>query len=113
MGEIEKSKNNKLVNMIQQSTPVDPTEEEKTELAASTLSIFNNMSAVYVKQEKYKKAIEFASKSLEIDPTNIKALFRRGKSYLAINEVENAEKDLEQANELAGGSDNSIKRELV
>jgi len=111
--EMEKTSKNQFVNMIQGNTEVDPTPEEKEQLNVASLSIFNNMSAVYVKQGKHKKAVEFATKALEIEPDNVKALFRRGKSFIAINEIDKAEQDLEKANSLTGGSDNTIKRAIV
>merc|ERR1712137_344253 len=110
--EIKKTGENKMVSMIRSGVADEPTEEEAQILKESSLSIFNNMSAVYVKQEKHKKAVEFATKALEIEPNNVKALFRRGKSYVAINEVEAAQQDLDKAYELTDSTDNAIKKEL-
>lgn len=106
------SSTNQFVNMIQKGNALVLSEEEKEQLNNISLPIFNNMSAVYVKQKKHKKAIEYATKALNIDENNSKALFRRGKSYLAINETEKAERDLNQANILSGEEDKAILKEL-
>lgn len=123
-----KNDTNKFVSMLQQNEQ-EPTEEEKQRISEASLSICNNLAAVYVKQGKHKQAVEFSTKvsklyikwnylimfffkALDIDPTNVKALFRRGKSYIAINEVEKAEQDLETAFQLSE-SDNAIKKELL
>ena len=62
---IEESKENKLVGSIINSNmnPDEiPTEVEKAETKIIAAGIYNNMTAVYIKQQKFQKAKEFGSK---------------------------------------------------
>ncbi|EKX48016.1 FKBP-type peptidyl-prolyl cis-trans isomerase [Guillardia theta CCMP2712] len=56
-----------------------------------------NKAAVLEKQGKLDECIAECTKSLDIKPTNVKALFRRGKAYCTQNRLEDATKDLKQA----------------
>ncbi len=53
-------------------------EEEETKWKAVMLKLFLNMSQICVKQIKPKKTIFYCKQALDIDPNNIKALFRYG-----------------------------------
>jgi tetratricopeptide (TPR) repeat protein len=64
-----------------------------------------------VKTNEWQLAIDAATRALEIEPKNVKALFRRGKSYSAINEPEKAVNDLNLAFEL-DANDPQIRNEL-
>lgn len=46
---------------------------------------------------EYLEASRLCTKILEVEPCNIKALFRRSKAYLKISELENAATDLNKA----------------
>jgi len=56
---------------------------------------YNNLAACLLKQEKrnYEKVIDYTSKTLAVDPNNIKALFRRGQAYLYTNDIDRSEMD--------------------
>jgi len=75
------------------------------------LALYNNMANVHIKQAKYDRAIEKLNLVLKEDPNNTKGLFRRGKSYLANNDIEKARADLLRAKELAP-DDKEVKNEL-
>ena len=53
---------------------------------------YNNLSACLLQKENYDKVIEYTTKTLDIDPSNIKALFRRGQAYMT-KDISKAEKD--------------------
>jgi len=72
----------------------------------------NNLAACLLKQEKYEKVVTYCDKVLKIEPRNEKALFRRGKSHMMLNDVERAEADLKKALEL-NPEDKVIQRELA
>lgn len=46
-----------------------------------------NLAQCYIKLKEYKSAISHTSKVLEIEQDNVKALYRRGISYMALQEV--------------------------
>merc|ERR1711924_20929 len=62
--------------------------------------LHNNMALCCVKQEDWEGAIDHASKTIELHPQNVKALFRRGVAHAGLNNQENARKDLSRAMEL-------------
>jgi tetratricopeptide (TPR) repeat protein len=76
------------------------------------LAVLNNMSNVFIKQSKYDRAIERLNEVLTLDPNNVKGLFRRGKAYLANNDVDKARADLLRARD-AAPEDKEIKNELI
>lgn len=61
--------------------------------------------------KKPTDAKDACSKALEIDEKNPKAYFRRGCAWLAMNEADKAEADLNKAAELNAG-DAAIEKEL-
>ncbi|KAF2897166.1 hypothetical protein ILUMI_09010 [Ignelater luminosus] len=54
---------------------------------------FKNRAAAYLKQEKYEKVIEDCDKSLEVIPTDPKALFRRSQALESLERFEEAYRD--------------------
>ncbi|PRP79226.1 hypothetical protein PROFUN_12764 [Planoprotostelium fungivorum] len=87
-------------------------DEEKQQINSIKLPIQNNLAMLYVKQEKWEKAIKACTEALQIDKDNVKALFRRGKSRVALGDIDNAEIDLKRAAEL-DPADKAIKNELI
>lgn len=75
--------------------------EEEEEIKAVNLSCNLNMAAVYIKFGWWQKAITVATQVLETDPKNVKALFRRGKAYIELNNTDKARVDLLAAISLA------------
>jgi tetratricopeptide (TPR) repeat protein len=58
--------------------------------------IYANMSACHIKRENWRRAQETAEKALAKNPTNYKAMFRRGKAIGEQGFFERAEKILEE-----------------
>lgn len=50
-------------------------------------ALYLNLALCYSKQNLHDKAIEYCSKVLQTDPMNPKALFRRSKSYMALDKL--------------------------
>mmetsp|Transcript_24052 Transcript_24052/g.33721 ORF Transcript_24052/g.33721 Transcript_24052/m.33721 type:complete len:213 (+) Transcript_24052:97-735(+) len=71
----------------------------------------NNMAACYLKEEKWNKAIQCCTQVLNIEKENVKALFRRGKAYIAVKDLDKAEADLKKAQSL-DPNDKAITKEL-
>lgn len=58
------------------------------------------MSACYIRQLKWDKAIYAASKALALAPENLKALYRRAEAYLEMGRNQLAAKDIDLALDL-------------
>lgn len=65
--------------------------EEKTEMEAMKLTLYNNISLSYTKMENWELVLVHVNNALAIDKTNKKALYRRGVYY------ETHKKDMEKA----------------
>ena len=61
------------------------------------LTLQTNISMVCFKQDKHKMSRDVASKALEIDPINVKALYRRAVAYRKLGDAESARSDLREA----------------
>lgn len=72
-------------------------DEEKHLANALLLSCNLNNAACKLKLEDYIGAATLCTKVLELDPDNIKALFRRSQAYLHISDLEKAEADSKRA----------------
>lgn len=63
---------------------------------------FNNLAMCLMKVDppNIAKAKDNCTKALELDPINVKALFRRGKCHAQLNALDEAKRDLERVLEL-------------
>lgn len=59
-------------------------------------SCWLNLAAVYLKQGNKKKVLENCNKVLEVDGSNIKALYRRASAYLSAQDFLEAELDIKR-----------------
>ena len=84
---------------------------QKGELHQFLSTVHLNMCQCYLKTEKWALARETATKVLQVQPDNPKALFRRGVASLALREIESAAEDLARAHQLCP-SDTSIAQQL-
>jgi len=75
------------------------------------LTCYLNIASCRLKTNEPKEVIEAATKALEIDCNNVKALFRRGKGYNMKNDSELAKQDLTTALQL-DKSNNEVRQEL-
>ncbi|CAH8437879.1 unnamed protein product [Schistosoma rodhaini] len=104
---------NKALKILQ-LPPVIPTRssEEKfpeTDCSAelindAKLKLENNLAAAQLKVEAYDAAIMSCDAVLQSDPQNIKALFRKGKALLEMNEVDDAIPILQKVLTISPGS---------
>jgi tetratricopeptide (TPR) repeat protein len=58
--------------------------------------IYNNMSAVFAKQERWDRVLLYAKKANELDAQNTKSKFRMGQAYLQLEDIEKAKELLEE-----------------
>jgi len=61
---------------------------------ATRISLWLNSSMASLKLGDHQSVLEKTDYVLDKDPNNVKALFRRAQSYIALKEYENAKKDL-------------------
>lgn len=89
--------------------------EEKRELEHVRLLCVLNAAACSLELESYAQCIEFCNEALEIDDTNPKAFYRRGKANRLLNRHDCARRDLERATELTKGGKvcKDIRREMM
>jgi len=85
-------------------------EEQKQRIKEICLISYINQAAVQMTLKNYDKAIPACNSALELDPNNVKALFRRGKIYSIKNDLDNAKKDLLKAAKL-DPQDKTIREE--
>ena len=71
----------------------------------------SNAAQCCINLNKFRDAITYAGEALSKDPKSVKTLYRRGLSYLALNEAVEAFVDLKQGLELDPGN-TTIKKEL-
>lgn len=92
----------------------DAVDEEKRELEHVRLLCLLNAAACTLELESYAQCIEFCNEALEIDDTNPKAFYRRGKANRLLNQHDHARRDLQRAIELTNGVKGStdIRREM-
>lgn len=76
------------------------TDEEKAELKELKVSSFLNLAMCCLKLNESTKAIDMCKKVLELDPNNVKALFRRAHALRNKKEFESAMKDLAKAQQI-------------
>jgi len=78
----------------QTTTPV--TAEQMASIRELKVAHFSNLAMCHLKLGNVDKARDNCTKALQIDPANVKALFRRGKCYSQLGALDEAKADLEQ-----------------
>jgi len=72
--------------------------EEMAQIRDLKLAHFSNLAMCHLKRgPNYEKARVNCSKALELDPRNVKALFRRGKCHAQLGNLDEAKEDLDRA----------------
>lgn len=89
-----------------------PGEEEWLDLEKLKIPILLNYAQCKLVKKDYYPVIEYTSTVLEKDPSNIKALFRRGKAYVGTWDLELAQKDFVKVAELDSSFQSAVQKEL-
>ena len=76
------------------------------------ISLQNNLSMVMFKQEKYKLSRDVATKVLQMEDTNVKALYRRASAHRKLGDAKEAKTDLTKACK-ADPANAAVKKELL
>ncbi|XP_039292783.1 AH receptor-interacting protein [Nilaparvata lugens] len=77
-----------------------PRDVEWNELNAMRIPLLLNYAQCMLQTKNYYAVIEHCTTVLEADPTNVKALFRRGRAHIGAWNKEEARADLSQAKKL-------------
>ncbi|CAI9107345.1 OLC1v1006676C1 [Oldenlandia corymbosa var. corymbosa] len=75
-------------------------EEEKRQSKALKISCNLNNAACKLKLKEYKEAVKLCTKVLELETTNVKALYRRAQAYMNLADLDLAEFDIKKALEI-------------
>eukprot|EP00262_Sarcandra_glabra_P003861 TRINITY_DN1468_c1_g1_i2.p1 TRINITY_DN1468_c1_g1~~TRINITY_DN1468_c1_g1_i2.p1 ORF type:complete len:535 (-),score=113.95 TRINITY_DN1468_c1_g1_i2:167-1771(-) len=73
------------------------TDEDKIRANALKISCHLNNAACKIRIGEYVDALRLCTKVLDLDPYNVKALYRRSQSYLMTSDLEKAEVDIKSA----------------
>ncbi len=68
------------------------TEEQSHEIKALKVQIWNNMSLIYLRQKKFKKALDLSEDILGFDNKNEKALLKAATASIELDEFEKTER---------------------
>jgi tetratricopeptide (TPR) repeat protein len=83
------------------------TEQQAAEIKAVKVQVWNNMSLIYMRQKKYKKALDLSEDILGFDPKNEKALLKAIMASIELDEFEKAQEHISRL-EALGVADASI-----
>ncbi|XP_058107370.1 70 kDa peptidyl-prolyl isomerase-like [Magnolia sinica] len=72
------------------------TDEEKIQATGLKISCNLNNAACKLKLGEYSEASRLCTKVLDLDPYNVKALYRRSQSYMEMSDLEKAEVDIKK-----------------
>ncbi|KAK6127204.1 hypothetical protein DH2020_039047 [Rehmannia glutinosa] len=91
----------KLIDFIKASKYVEYnhsfSDDEKLQANSLRLSCYLNDAACKLKLGAYQEVSKLCTKVLELDPYNVKALFRRSQAYMTTSDLEKAEEDINRA----------------
>ncbi|XP_064113782.1 peptidyl-prolyl cis-trans isomerase FKBP4-like [Macrobrachium nipponense] len=83
----------KIIDLLQYDSGLD--DEKKAESHSVLLAGHLNLAMTYLKLKDNSHAREHATKALELDSSNVKALFRRGQANLNMGDAVQAQKDFQ------------------
>lgn len=88
----------KYVVSLEHDIPVeDQTGERGMNIKGMKMNCYLNLAACQLKNANYENVVINCTHVLEVDPNNVKALYRRGAALVQLQEYERARADLEKA----------------
>lgn len=99
----------RAVSLFESST-ADLEGDVKTQVNDLLVSCHLNMAMCYDRKNDPTQALTHCKKALEIQPANVKALYRQGCAYLELDDFYNAQSSLRYAKELAPGNGDVVKK---
>lgn len=88
----------RAANFIEQNQAFS--EEEKKQGEALRVSCYLNSAACKLKLKDFRVVVDLCTKVLELEPENMKALYRRLQAYVQVGELGLAESDIKKALEI-------------
>ncbi|KAG0608755.1 hypothetical protein M758_8G129900 [Ceratodon purpureus] len=88
----------KAVKLIEYDSSFD--DAQKKQAKALKISCNLNMAACKLKLKDYREVVKLTTKVLELESTNIKALYRRVQAYIELLDLDYAETDIKKALDL-------------
>lgn len=70
--------------------------EFKAKSQEQLVMIYNNMCAVFARQDNWDRVLSYAKKANELDPNNTKSKFRMGQAHIRLENIEEAKSLLEE-----------------
>jgi len=84
-------------------------EYEEIEMKKSALKLYLNMALMDLKEAKSGRACKHARKALEIEPKNVKALYRLARALHQLGDLESAKKEIWKAHRYSPGNEEVMK----
>lgn len=88
----------KAVKLIEYDSSFD--DDQKKQAKALKISCNLNMAACKLKLKDYREVVKMTTKVLELESTNVKALYRRAQAHIELLDLDYAETDIKKALEL-------------
>ncbi len=85
------------------------TEEQAAEIKALKVQIWNNMSLIYMRQKKYKKALDLSEDILGFDTKNEKALLKAITASIELDEFEKAQRHISRLENFGGVDQSAVE----
>ncbi|KAG2382889.1 hypothetical protein C9374_004856 [Naegleria lovaniensis] len=101
------------LSLIEDQHPSDEPEEQKKRRNQILTSIYNNLSAIYLKQEQFSQAVNKCDKALEIDNQSIKSYSRKAQALQSLGELEEAKATLERCLNVCGNTTSETQLQLL
>ena len=92
--------------------PLNKANSGDQQVKSLLISLQNNLSMIMFKQEKYNLSRDVATKVLQLDECNVKALYRRAMAHRKLGDVKEAKADLTKAYK-ADPANGAVKKELI
>ncbi|CAM6089988.1 unnamed protein product [Calypogeia fissa] len=88
----------RAAKLIEYDSGFDDEQKKKAKVLKVTCNL--NNAACKLKLKDHKEAVKLTTKVLEVEPQNVKALYRRGQAYIELYDLDVAEWDYKKALEL-------------
>ncbi|KAL1421305.1 hypothetical protein MTO96_023271 [Rhipicephalus appendiculatus] len=89
-----------VISLEHDNVPGDVATQLDLDIQGLKLKCLLNLAACQLQNYSYDHAVENCTHALEIDPNNVKGLYRRGTALIQLQEYERAKCDLEHAKSL-------------
>ncbi|BGO92801.1 hypothetical protein NBRC10512_007920 [Rhodotorula toruloides] len=99
------------VEAIASTKPVDDPDSKQAAVKSALLNTYLNSAAVYIKQERWQRALDAATAAKKYDEDNAKALFREGQARIGLGEINTGKRILEDL-QVKNGPDAAITAAL-